>query len=259
VLPRGGSFANGRLTLSSSGQQYVKLPAGILGAATQITIETWVTFPDQLPVNCFFFGFGNTNGAEGAGYIFCAPQGGRIAITSTDYTGEQNAYSGVDFSLHTNFHLAAVFNPPAGSLALYTNGVLAASNASVTTPLSAVNDVYSFIGRSLYSADPYPDFILDEFRIYDGVLSAAEIAATQVLGPDQPLSNASPALGVSGTSASSLALAWPLPSAGFTLESSTNLVSGVWTPVAATAQMSGGRWRMTVPVASGAVYFRLRK
>src|SRR5208282_5349671 len=95
---------------------------------------------------------------------------------------------------HTNFHVTAVFNPPAGYLAFYTNGVLAAVNNAVTVPLSSVNDVYSYIGRSLYSVDPYPDFTLDEFRIYNGALSANEIAATQALGPGQLLTAASPVI-----------------------------------------------------------------
>jgi len=45
----------------------------------------------MLPGACFFYGFGNTNGASGIDYIFCQPRNGRIAITATNYTGEQNS------------------------------------------------------------------------------------------------------------------------------------------------------------------------
>ena len=95
-------------------------------------------FPGTLPANCFLFGFGNTSGNSGNNYIFCQPEHGRIAITPSDYSGEQNTSpnpSG-DWSGLTNLHVTAVFNPPAGSLALYTNGVLAAVNNSVTVPMS---------------------------------------------------------------------------------------------------------------------------
>jgi alpha-L-arabinofuranosidase len=259
VLPNGGVFGNGQLTLSSNSQQYVQLPTGILSNYTVVTIEAWVTFANQLPVNCFFFGFGNTNGSLGTNYIFCAPRAGRIAITGGTYSSEQNAYGNFDFSFHTNFHMTAVFNPPAGYLALYTNGVLAGINNAVTTPFSSVNDVYSYIGRSLYSADPYPDFSLDEFRIYNGALQTSEITATQVLGPNQMLSDASPVISAS-TSGGNLTLSWPLASAGFTLWSRTNLTSGEWTVVASPApQIVGGQWQVIVSIFGSAQYYRLQK
>ena len=259
VLPRGGAFANGQLTLSSNSQQYVQLPANILSNYTQVAIEAWVTFPNQLPVNCFFFGFGNTNNGVGSSYIFCAPRAGRIAITAGDWSGEQNAYSGADFSYHTNFHVVAVFNPPAGCVALYTNGILAGINNAVTVQLSSVNDICNYIGKSLYSADPYPDFNLDEFRIYNGALHADEIAATQVLGPEQLLSVARPIMSASAAG-SDLTLSWPLASAGFTLLSRTNLISGEWTVVTSpTPQISGSQWQVIMLMTGSAQYFRLRK
>jgi hypothetical protein len=33
--------------------------------------------------------------------------------------------------------------------------------------------------------DPYPDVILDEFRIYNGALTPEEISENQKLGPDK--------------------------------------------------------------------------
>lgn len=259
TLPNGGTFDGGQLTLDSATQQYVDLPTGILSNYAAVTIEAWVTFPDQLPVNCFFFGFGNTNNGSGSGYIFCAPQAGRIAITSGNYSSEQNAYANTDFSFQTNFHFTAVFNPPAGYVALYTNGVLAAINNSVTVPLSSVNDVYNLIAKSLYSADPYPTMSLDEFRIYHGALLADEVAATEALGPDALLSTAQPEVDVLA-SAGNLTLSWPLASAGFVLLSRTNLVSGEWTPVSSPLpQIVGNHWQVDLSSTGTAQYFQLLK
>ena len=259
VLPNGGTFAGGQLALASASQQYLQLPAGILSNYPAVTIEAWVTFGDQLPVNCFFFGFGNINNGLGQSYLFCAPQVGRIAITPSDWSGEQNAYSSTDFSFQTNFHLVAVFNPPAGILCLYTNGVLAAINTAVTVPMSAVNDLLSFVGRSLYSADPYPDLTLDEFRIYSGALSSAEVAATHALGPSQVLSTASPVLGVT-VAGTNLTLSWPAASAGFTVQASGTLHPAVWTNVPFPGpQLLGNKWQLTLPLSAAAQYFRLLK
>ncbi len=262
TLPNGGTFASGQLYLSSGSKQYVQLPAEILGNDTAVTVESWGTFPDQLPVNCFFYGFGNTDGSgAGEDYIFCAPQGGRIAITAADpgYTGEQNAYAYTDLSYQTNLHFVAVYDPPAGYLAFYTNGVLAAMNNTVTAPMSSVDDLLNYIGRSLYTADPYPDLSLAEFRISLGSLSAGVVAATQVLGPNQLLSQASPALNVS-LSSTNLVLSWPLAAAGFTLMSCTNLASENWISVPSTsAQIIGSQWQITLPVSANTEFFRLEE
>ncbi len=259
-LPNSGTFANGRLSLAAANQQYVQLPAGILSNYSAVTIETWVTFPNQLPVNCFFYGFGNTD-ASGAGYdyIFCAPQGGRIAITAADpgWQGEQNAVGAGDLSFLTNLHFVAVYNPPGGKLALYTNGVLVAQNTGVTIPMSAVSSVLNYIGRSLYNADPYPDLVLDEFRMYNWALRLDEIAATDVLGPNQLLSTNSPALTCS-MGVGALTLSWSLASPGFALVSRTNLATGPWVTVPATPQILGTEWQVSVPISGTSEFYRLQ-
>jgi alpha-L-arabinofuranosidase len=260
TLPNGGTFGAGQLTLAATNSQYVELPAGILSNYTAVTIEAWASF-GPLPSACFFYGFGNIIGSSGYNYIFCQPRNGRIAITAGDYSGEQNTSpnpSG-NWSGYTHLHITAVYDPPGGHLALYTNGVLAAINNAVTIPFSSVNDLYSFIGRSLYSADSYFDFSLDEFRIYNGALSASQIAATDALGPNQLLSNAKPVLSAAA-GAQGLTLSWPLANAGFTLMSRTNLAIGNWTPVASPApQIIAGQWQITLPVSQGDRYYRLQQ
>lgn len=262
VLPNGGAFGGGQLAIASAGQQYVQLPAGILSTNKIVTIEAWVTFPEQLPVNCFFYGFGNTD-SDGSGedYIFCAPEAGRIAITGTDpgWEGEQNTAGAGDLSYQTNLHFVSVYNPPAGYLALYIDGVLAGINNAVTTTMDSVNDTINYIGRSLYNKDPYPDLKLDEFRIYNGALSSGEIAATQILGPDQILSQTSPVLSVS-VDGNSLTLSWPLAAAGFSLMSRTNLTSGTWHPVSSsTARIVGAQWQINLLASSSTRFFQLEE
>jgi alpha-L-arabinofuranosidase len=260
TLPNGGVFTNGQLGLTASSQQYVKLPAGIISNYPAVTIDAWAGF-GTLPANCFFYGLGNTNGANGISYIFCQPRNGRIAITATNNSGEQNSIpnpSG-NWSGLTNLHVTAVYNPPAGYLALYTNGVLVSQNNAVTVPFTSVNAIINYIGRSLYSADSYMDVSLDEFRIYNGALHADEIAASQILGPNQVLSIANPTMSAS-TAGGNLTLMWPLSSAGFTLLSRTNLISGDWMTVTSpTPQIFGSQWQIIMPAIGNAQYYRLQK
>ena len=258
TLPNGGTFGGGQLALSAASSQYVNLPAGILSNYTAVTIEVWATFPDQISYFTMFFSFGNTVSGSGDNYIFCAPQGGRIAITSNNYLGEQNTSSGIDFSYHTNLHVTAVFNPPANYLAIYTNGVLAGVNTAVTTPMNAVSNVFSYIGRSLYSGDTYFDASLDEFRIYNGVMQPADIATAQLLGPNILLST-NPLLNTL-TSGGNLTVQWPTASAGLTLESSPALgVGAVWTPVTMAPAMMGTNNQVTILPTNAAMYFRLQR
>ena len=259
TLPRGGTFGSGQLTLASNSQQYVQLPAGLISNYAIVTIDAWASF-GTLPANCFFYGFGNTSGTLGIDYIFCQPRNGRIAITAADNSGEQNSLpnpSG-NWSGLANLHITSVYNPPSGYLALYTNGVLVSQNNAVTVPFTSVNAIVNYIGRSLYSGDSYFDVSLDEFRIYNGALSAIEIAASQALGPDQLLSTNRPV--IAAASGGNLTLSWPLASADYTLLTRTNLVAGAWTAVPSpTPQIVGGQWQFTIPISGNAQYYRLQK
>jgi hypothetical protein len=257
-LPNGGTFSDGQLSLASGSSQYVELPAGILSYYSAVTIDVWATFSAQVPRNTMFFAFGNTNGTEGNNYLFCAPQSGRIALTSTNYTGEQTASSGIDFSFRTNLHLTAVFNPPGDYLALYTNGVLAGVNAAATVPLSAVSNVFSYIGRSLYSGDTYFSFSLNELRLYNGVLQPADVAASQLAGPATLLS--SNLTLNTASSSSALTLSWPVAAAGYTLSCSPTLDPGaVWAPITTGTALAGTNYQLTVTPTNGSMFYRLRR
>jgi hypothetical protein len=257
-LPNGGAFSGGQLALAAARSQYVNLPPDLLSNYNAVTLEAWATFPDQIPWNTMFFSFGNTSGADGHAYIFCAPEGGRIAITPTNYLGEQNAHSAIDFSFHTNLHLTAIFNPPAGYLAIYTNGALAGLNPAIITPMNAVSNVFSFLGSSLYSGDAYFDCSVNEFRIYNGVMQPADIAAAQLVGPNVLLSTN--ALLIPWQSGGNLTLNWPLASAGLTLESSPSLgVDAVWTPVTTTPAILGTNNQVTLLPTNAVSFFRLRR
>jgi hypothetical protein len=69
--------------------------------------------------------------------------------------------------------------------------------------------MFSYIGRSFYSGDPYIDFNLDEFRIYNGAFSSADIAATQSLGPDQVITPPAAPSGLNvSANGSSVQISW---------------------------------------------------
>lgn len=197
----GGATFNGSALALNGTNGYVSLPAGIVSGMTAVTIETWATF-GTIANNSFLFGFGNTDSSgNGEDYIFCTPHGGgpylaRAAISGADpgYTAEQEAGIAGALDNETNVMIATVFNPPANFIGLYVNGILVASNNAVTDPMSVVNDQYSYIGHSLYHADPYLKAAISEFRIFNGALTNGQIAVDASAGPGQivnyqPVSN----------------------------------------------------------------------
>ncbi len=186
------NVSGGALQLDGTIGTYLQLPGGLVTNQAAITVESWASF-STIANNSFYYGFGDTNGANGRYYIFCTPHGtaARIAIAGVDpgFNGEQIANCGANLDNRTGVQIVSVFAPYQGYEALYTNGVLAAINTNITTQLSAVVNNYSFIGRSLYSGDPYLTGAVDEFRIYNGALSASSILRSYQQGPDNALSD----------------------------------------------------------------------
>jgi hypothetical protein len=257
-----GVFTGGMLTLNSANPNFVKLPSGILSNYTALTIEGWVT-AQTLPANCMYYAFGNTdtNGA-GENYLFGSLVRDYTAVTAVDpgYTAEQGTPApNSSLPLNTVIHFTGVYDPAAGYIALYTNGVLHSINNAVTDPLSVVSPVEAYIGKSVYTGDPYASLTLDEFRIYNGALSPNDVKATQVLGPNQVLSS-TVNLGAAA-SGGNVVLSWPLTAGSFSLQSKASLTTpGGWTTITTpAAQMVGSQWQVTVPKSGGQMYFRLAR
>jgi hypothetical protein len=263
TLPNGGALNNGVLTFTSTSQQYINLPGGIVGNYGAASIDMWIpeiSGSSGSPPFVYLFSFGNTDtSGNGYDYIFFNPNIARATISGADpgFDGEQGGNL-PSLGTITNLHLTCVFDCPVGTILVYTNGALAATFGGITDPLSTVGNQFDYVGRSLYTNDAYLTWSLQELRIYNGALSPSDIAASDALGPDQLLSNASPRVSASADGGANLTLSWPLASPDFTLLSSTNLLSGLWTPVAsASPQMANGEWQMTLPVGAGACYFML--
>ncbi|HEY3863818.1 MAG TPA: LamG-like jellyroll fold domain-containing protein [Verrucomicrobiae bacterium] len=266
ALPGGGTFTGTELDLSASVPQFVQLPSGILSNYPAVTIDMWCSFPDPAPVNCMLYGFGNTDTNTalpwlGENYIFCAPVGGRIAISGVDpgFAGEQGVAGAGNFTATNSIiHLTSVYDPPGGTESLYTNGVLVGINRGVTVPMSFVYDETNYIGHSLYTGDPHEDLNLNEFRIYNGALSPVEVAASEALGPSALLSNARTSLAVT-QSGGNLVISWPAAAAAFSLYSSPTLGANAnWTLSSATPVLVGQTFQVTVPTSGPTLFYELR-
>jgi hypothetical protein len=258
--------SGGKLILDASAGTYLNLPGGLISTNTSVTLDAWVNFGvSGTWARLYDFGttagFG-TNASGGPGlFLWTSPNAGGTAAgqlrsdiaTAAGFNGVQ----GVPNLNGQNVHLTEIYDPVNGMMGFYTNGVLAALNyTAANVPLSSISTDDAFIGKSQFN-DPYLSAQIDEVRIYEGILYADEIAASDILGPDALLITT---VSLTATaSGSNIVLSWPLAAAGFTLQSEASLTSGSWTPVNTLPKIVGNtQWQVTVPN-SGNAFFRLVK
>jgi len=99
----------------------------------------------------------------------------RFAITTDGNGAEQQINGNAALATGSWQHVAVTLSGNLGIL--YVNGVEVGRNSNMTLkPASLGNTNLNYIGRSQYSADPYLDGRVDNFRIYNRALSAAEIS-----------------------------------------------------------------------------------
>ena len=136
------------------------------------------------------------------------------------------------------------------------NGQRVASGP-VAIPLNAISDINVWLGRSNWP-DPYFNGQLDEFRIYNGVLSDAAVAASFVAGPDALLGGR-PGLGLA-RSGNTVTLAWPAEAAAFKLETTSNLQpNAIWSAVTDAPVVQNGQQTLSRPITNFNQFFRLRR
>ena len=206
-------FAGGQLDLSANTGQgsnnitedaYVDFPNSIVsqsangGTAGQLTIELWATSSENRNWAALFSA-GTSNGGEdaspgggGADYIQIIPQNGQNGlIRTTTHAANVGPEGLVDYttpmSTTEQTHLVTVYDQTGGlpgTISLYVNGAFIGTNPMATGfNLSTLNDNNVWIGRS-----QWPDSVFDgkvnELRIYDTSLSAADALSHAIFGPD---------------------------------------------------------------------------
>ncbi len=154
---------------------YVSLPGGVVSDLSDFSIAAWV-YLNATQTWARLFDFGDDRGR----YMFLTPKGGsgkvRYAV-STVYGYNEQVIDG-DAALPTGqwVHVAVTLSGRVGTL--YVNGVAVGSNPNIDFPPFQVGATpQNWIGRSQFKNDPYLNGKVDDFRIYDGALSATEVAA----------------------------------------------------------------------------------
>ncbi|MER5433707.1 family 43 glycosylhydrolase [Streptomyces sp. NPDC002588] len=170
----GGSFSMS----GASDSPYVKIPNGVLKNADSVTVSTYAKWKGGSSWQ-WLFGLG----PDSDKYLFASPSNGSSklysAITKASWSAESKLTAGSQLTAGEWRHVTVTLDGPTGTMVLYVDGVEAARATGVTIKpaelYDAGKDYSGYIGRSLYSADPYFGGEVDDFRIYDRALTAAEV------------------------------------------------------------------------------------
>lgn len=271
ILFGAASVADNKLVLVNDStykaNAYVELPPGLVSSLEAVTFEMWVDLGVQGSwARVFDFGDHTSGGSQnGISYIFLtrpwAATPTRLAFSDGVSAASEVVLDAAQLSLEGfNGHLAVVLDGPNNQMAIYANGALAASGPMNSKQLANLRDVKCWIGRSLYAADAGLSGSIDEFRIYAGALSAADIAANYTAGPNTvrpsllPVARPSLQIRLEGNQ---VILSWPVSAQGFSLVSSPVLPAATWSPVSGPTTTNGNEIRVTVPVTGTQQYFRL--
>jgi hypothetical protein len=190
------TLASGSVALAgTTSDQYVSLPQSVLAGLTNATFEAWVTWSGG---NAWqrIFDFGDNDGAgagsqgaNGVSYLFLSPKAVsntgklRVAYTTSGPTGEVMIDAATALPSGAMAHVAVVVDQTGSTLSLYLNGAVSGS-AALSSPLSSINNVNNWLGRSQFTPDPEFAGSMQEFRVYSVARSAAQIQASFTAGPD---------------------------------------------------------------------------
>ena len=214
VRGAGATFNGTRLVLPggpSASAAYVDLQNGILSkfgrlnpdgtpnpsGTGQVTFEGWLRHAgNQAWSRIYDFGTstaGEVTGPGGAGngvdfFMLTAQTGGdpirRFEITENDDgDGTGNRWDEVTGTLPQDIHFVVTWDEVTGQLKYYENGK---EMGGMPTPIqiSAMTDINNWLGRSNFLADANLQADFDEFRIYNRVLTAGEVAGNFAAGAD---------------------------------------------------------------------------
>jgi hypothetical protein len=177
------SVSGGQLVLDGGG--YVSLPGNVINIPTYaaVTFEAWATIGNT-PQWSHLFEFGNIT----VNNIYCAPRADAGGFHEFGLSEGGGVTGGQTLSWahgwnNVTLHITGVVDPTTSTMAVYTNGVLMVGSYTAGAPLTLIGTNNATLGQSSYG-DPDAILSIDEFRIYHGALSPAQVAMSDLSGPN---------------------------------------------------------------------------
>ncbi|WP_171074544.1 family 43 glycosylhydrolase [Nonomuraea basaltis] len=159
---------------------YVELPDDVMKDMSSITVSTDVLIDPEQRTPYFLYGFGNTSGTSGNGYLFATGDHLRATVATGNWSTEQNTRKSTSYNLARGGWKHLVYAQTGTTGVLYEDGAEIARNPAVTITPGSIGGgatTANYLGRSLYSSDRLLKGRLRDFRIYDRALGADEVQA----------------------------------------------------------------------------------
>jgi hypothetical protein len=274
--PDGSGFTgSGKLALQGT-SGYVSLPPRMISWLSNATFEAWVTWngpATSVWQRVWDFGFndrGTNASGVGTNYIIFSPCRGGTDLMGFEETivnpfgseSDPNSiilYGNSKLPVGQPVYIAVTYDPLAALSQLYLNGVLVNSVAKSLNQMRHFTDYNNWLGRSQWTRDPFFKGELDEFRVWDGVLAAQDIAEHFAAGPNQEFIRVRPTL-FPARVGNELVISWFTNyTTGFRLQSASNLVAGSWLDVTNAAVVTNGANQVRVQTDAARKFFRLKK
>jgi len=179
--------------------QYIDLP-DYIARTRALTLEVWATYRGGSAWQRII-DFGNCTAGEllptdkttidytGGGFIILTHNSGghllgQISINSWGGSADTD-YVAASIGLTTNVehHVVFTHDPDIGKEVLYIDGTSVGSSVAEVDP-STTNYLNHFLGRSNFYQDPFFNGSINEVRIYDSYLTAADVQLHYQLGPN---------------------------------------------------------------------------
>ena len=256
-----GTLGGGQLALDGT-DGYVNLPNGIISSlGDNGTIEAWFTY-DGGPAWSRMFDFGSqVDGEDGTGngqdYLFFTPKTGDGMprfIANFPNGGDSTVVSTPGSTpIGEQMHLAITYSFTGSTVRVFTNGTEVVVGSTTKRLSELTGDVNNWLGKSQFPADPSFKGKYNEFRIYQGALTPAQVTASFAAGPDS-LPVVTKPIEVTATrqgrQSPDITVTWTGGAGPFLVQ--TSPVLGTWIDTVTTSDRS-----VTLPLVGGAGFIRV--
>ncbi|MFL5993861.1 MAG: immunoglobulin-like domain-containing protein, partial [Streptomyces sp.] len=182
----------------------IKVPDDVMKGMDSITVSTDVLIDSAQTTPYFIYGFGNSSGSNGNGYLFATGNSLRTSIATGNWSTEQTTKPSDAHNLTRAVWKQLTYTQTGNTGVLYEDGVEIGRNTAVTITPGAIGSgatTANYIGKSLYSGDKLFKGRIRDFRVYDRALAASEVEQLSLPVAGQGVSADKAALSLGDTSA----------------------------------------------------------
>lgn len=181
----------------------VKVPDDVMKGMDSITVSTDVLIDSAQTTPYFVYGFGNSSGGNGNGYLFATGNSLRTSIATGNWSTEQTTKPSDSHNLTRAVWKQLTYTQTGNTGVLYEDGVEVGRNTAVTITPGAIGSgttTANYIGKSVYSGDKLFKGRIRDFRVYNRALAASEVEQLSLPVARQGVSDDKAALSLGDTS-----------------------------------------------------------